>query len=77
MKETSYTKKRLFSEFNLLTVSDIFSCELTSKIQKKLSLHTFICLSSSLWGTRPGISHTLIFPAFCLLFYPTVLHRIT
>ena len=38
---------------------------------------TFIYPSSSLWGTRPGISHTLIFPALRLLFYPTVFHRIT
>ena len=61
MKETSYTKKRLFSEFNLLTVSDIFSCELTSKIQKKLSLHTFICLSSSLWGAPLPVIHIILY----------------
>ena len=42
-----------------------------------IGMQGFIYPSSSLWGTRPGISHTLIFHAFCLLFYPTVLHRIT
>ena len=61
MKETSYAKKRLFSEFNLLTVSDIFSCELTSKNQKKLSLHTFICLSSSLWGSSTPTIYIMLY----------------
>ena len=45
MKAITYKKdikKRLFSELNLLTVSHIFNCKLTSKnLEKKLSLHTF------------------------------------
>ena len=58
-------------------VSSKFSEFFTPQNPSKIGvIDTFICLSSSLWGTRWGISHTLIFPAFRLLFYPTVLQRI-
>ena len=59
-------------------VSSRFSGFYTPQSPSKIGvIESFIYLSSSLSGTRPSISHTLIFPAFRLLFYPTVFHRIT